>query len=803
MYDWRTDEDEEWTGQSSKEMHKPPSRRWLLVVIPVVALLLGGGIYWQINQRIQETTARLTADVLSSHELVQQAIDNQDVELLTSLLSGREPDWTEAQRELVREGYWLDGALFGWEPAGAATNPTVALDREFFEATLTRERQFAIHGENDERMAIQTNEFYRQGDTRWLLSPPESDFWGNQRRIGDENVAITVPERDADFARLVMAGLSQRVAAICPEYIGLCGGGNGPVPVTFSTDPATLLTIADRETFLASQGETVTVPTLSLIGRAADEASEAILVSQYQTYLLTAIIVDWTNYECCDRGLFFLALTDFLLADTYGLSYAVPAEDYLAFAGESTAAGLLPTLFEEPVDSIRPDRWLVYGWTDYMLQARQDIVLPLAINSLSTAADFDAWAQLLPTAVPYDPTLSAQDDNQAMLLTAKQDIALLCTAPVPGIFTYNTLTGRWLEAIPPISAAVRGAKLQPFPNGNGFFAEFPTVVDGEKDWLAYVWQGPDQWVAFDSDAGPDSLQYSGLHDPAGDRLLVYRLDSDRGILDFQILDLQNCSAENCSLRDVDGLPIWSPSGRQSIVMQGANLWRGDENGDSQEQLYRALFPFWLTEDIYGFLRAVRFSDDSGALVAELGVLVAGFGWEPQERLGQIALEDFIRADAADVALRIERAEPHPYLPNTLVITASDEDRRNFYVLEARGLADGQDITMTPLFISEAFPARFHFSRDVRWLGVTTFGDQRTELNFWLLDRQQGRQLPPLAAEFAQVIDDNHWIDWSADGELLLMLSDRQMLVYRPEDNTAVRVDIPYDGCRDAAWITIP
>ena len=121
-FEWHTEEVEQWPEATAvaSEPERPSRWRWLVaLVIVCLAAVAGWVVYRQVDRRIAEATAHVEADVLSAHNVVRQAALQQDVELFTTMLSGRNSRWTAAQRALVDDGLLLDRASFGFTPAPA------------------------------------------------------------------------------------------------------------------------------------------------------------------------------------------------------------------------------------------------------------------------------------------------------------------------------------------------------------------------------------------------------------------------------------------------------------------------------------------------------------------------------------------------------------------------------------------------------------------------------------------------------------------------------------------------------------
>ncbi|MCA9966036.1 MAG: hypothetical protein KC423_17410, partial [Anaerolineales bacterium] len=116
-FEWQTEEDIVW-DELPPAPPEPPARRrhwWLLVGLAALLLAAGFVIYRQVQQRIETATQTVQADVLSSHNLMLRAASEQDEELFTSLLSGRDMQWVAGETALFKQAMLLDRAPFGLE----------------------------------------------------------------------------------------------------------------------------------------------------------------------------------------------------------------------------------------------------------------------------------------------------------------------------------------------------------------------------------------------------------------------------------------------------------------------------------------------------------------------------------------------------------------------------------------------------------------------------------------------------------------------------------------------------------------
>ena len=153
-FDWQTEEDRD-SEQADQWLPEPrlrPGRRRLWILLPlalvVAAIIIAGR---QVNERIEDATALVREDILSSHALARQAVAQQDEELLVSILSGHGGRWRDVQQERLRIGLLFEDASRPLEfipLPGPAQNVDVLLNPELSEAVVQEVQPFTVddHG---------------------------------------------------------------------------------------------------------------------------------------------------------------------------------------------------------------------------------------------------------------------------------------------------------------------------------------------------------------------------------------------------------------------------------------------------------------------------------------------------------------------------------------------------------------------------------------------------------------------------------------------------------------------------------
>lgn len=236
--DWRTDEEDDWAvepgeGQTPRPRPTRPGRSLLLLFL--LFALAAGVIYWQVARLVAQTAADTEQDVIAAAELVRFAASSGDVELFTTLLSGRDPQWTVTQQQLVGAGHLLQRQAFDLQPQLSQTAAmTVSLAPDFRSAQLWTQQPYTLtlpNGQQSQIILVQESHF-RRGNSRWLYAPPPEDYWGTWLTDSGSQLNLVYPERDQAIARRLLADLDALVPTICALYPDVpCPAGAGnPAP---------------------------------------------------------------------------------------------------------------------------------------------------------------------------------------------------------------------------------------------------------------------------------------------------------------------------------------------------------------------------------------------------------------------------------------------------------------------------------------------------------------------------------------------------------------------------------------------
>lgn len=346
-FDWRTGEKESVWEEGAPDEPRSWKPGWSYMLALGLLLLAGAASFflWRGGQeQVREVTTTITADVLSSYDLAKRAAATGDEELLVSVLSGRDPQWTAAQRQLLRRELFADRAarVFGLHPASSrpiVANVTLSPDLREARLLTTQRYSVALGRGITQTVTLSHTLLFRRGRQRWLYSPPDEAFWGKVVIVHDERLSLTFPGQDREMAHFLAGELNGDLEAMCATGWVSCPDGR-LVAVRLDRDPASLLRLTETGATLAA-GEEIVLPAPSLVGWPAGEGARRALARGYAFYVLTAAAGDLLGYRCCRKALFHQALLNRLLSDLGVRPWPVTPEDYVRFAGDPAPMGRL------------------------------------------------------------------------------------------------------------------------------------------------------------------------------------------------------------------------------------------------------------------------------------------------------------------------------------------------------------------------------------------------------------------------------------------------------------------------------
>lgn len=401
--DWQTEDDQDltkpWSQPAETEKQSSPSRRWLTFAI---FFFLAAGLTLlavnRLQQQVEETTELVRQDVLSSHELIQQAARQEDDELFFTLLSGRQPAWTRAQRELFDNGYLFERQFAGLQMAAPPEVVDISLTPNLQEAEVTSRYRYAYVGAGGAGQSVVLDQIaiYRLGAERWLLSPPDEAFWGEEQVWRGQRVIVKHPERDAALAEALGQQLDDALHAVCQKILDCTiRPVNRPMTVHLDADASLFARMAgfppERDW---NPQLLLTLPTPSLFGLPADESSRAALLNAYAIPVLQAYLIE-AGLSCCRGGLLYRALLDRQLERLGLIQWPLSDDHYAQLHQEGVRLADGVELWS-PITAYQemPENWpLAYAMIDFLLSIQPERSVSLHHAWLIRSPGYHAWLQ--------------------------------------------------------------------------------------------------------------------------------------------------------------------------------------------------------------------------------------------------------------------------------------------------------------------------------------------------------------------------------------------------------------------------
>ncbi len=291
-FEWRTEDEYNWDNDPQPPVEPQRKVRWMLLIPALVVLLAGASyvVWTQLQQQVQVATERAESEALASAELLVQSAENNDEELIASLLSGRDLEWTAGQQALSRDSNLFDRSAFGLTLLESTHElGDVVMSAGLNSAEINSTIQYTTAFET---ITLQLTNTYRKGDIRWLLSPANLEFWGpTTAGVGNHSIDIEYPKRDAEFVQdRLLPGLSAalskaRLSIESPEIV------DTPIRIRFRADPA-LLT-APEHTMLPDGILQVDMATPTLVGLPTNLRSYIGLRNGYAAQLIRIVMLEY------------------------------------------------------------------------------------------------------------------------------------------------------------------------------------------------------------------------------------------------------------------------------------------------------------------------------------------------------------------------------------------------------------------------------------------------------------------------------------------------------------------------------
>ena len=422
------------------------------------------------------------------------------------------------------------------------------------------------------------------------------------------------------------------------------------------------------------------------------------------------------------------------------------------------------------------------------------------------------WLVTLLVLVILSPIgIAACSRNSLPVPLPNQDIQLLCTDP-PAVYRYNLSSSRWseersFERLRPI--------LNPLPTEKGMIFGGKPAVIAETQSQTLLWFDGEAFLVFDGRLDPGPVVPAGWLDPAK-QALAFSLANTSIPGAFALLDLGSCGSAGCDWKPLVGLPVWSPDSSQMIVMQNTTLFpdpdvidiqsllsRGDGEGQSLKRIGTGFNPFWLDNEIYGYVRPAA----SETSMREI-VIASATTDEAQVLLTLEDLLETVPVDERPDQPSINYVAVNPSDANLLGIVVVDFTREPksyiFLVQLSEDRSEARDISMR-LQVDDALVWGLFFSPDGRWLMVSS-SEREGESRSWALHVHDinGSQTKVFRSDITR-FDRNPLVftgyDWSSDGEWLIKINEGALDLIAPAHDYVQKIthDFPSPNCQILAW----
>lgn len=819
-FDWRTETDEDdWEKELTPSVaaEAAPPRKWGRWLAAGLALLLigviAGLLVRRAEQQVEMATTAVERDVLTTHELIQQTALRDDRELFLSLLSASDPAWRAIQEELFRRQALASRPVLGLVavlPPGDNITVTIAPDLKAAEVSTTH--IFSIttpHGPAQTARLRQVS-VYQQAATGWLLAPPTAEFWGRPIVNRGPYLTLTYPERDELVGGRLAADLEQIINQLCAPAVELACPAGLQIELQLETSPLYLLRLTDQS---EANAVAMKLPAPSLVGVPVDEAGYQALRRAYGTLLATRLIEQLGGQPCCGQA----ELAEVLLARQLYLLDLQPwplrPADYQTIWQNPTSLYQLGSAWEGAATDWR----LSYALVDFLTYLAPEISPVRLRRELEMTASYQEWLRLFVwTERLSDPQLEQEWLNlhferlaaaatPSPIALPNQDLLLTCTQQPGNIFDlyHYDLAGHWVQEIPERDFYA----LYGLPDNSGVLVMDQVAgLGGPLISRVSLWRDGRQQTVY---SGPTFYYYDEQADPTGQKLALLGVDSSQGETFAALLDLATCRAGDCELQPMDGFPLWSPDGRQTILTDnnqpglsgnGQQLfYRGDERGylRSSVAVGTGISPFWLDNESYGYVRSVsepavvraNFEDFTANVFLSRETLKAAIPTEAPVNALQIIEAVVSPADSDLLFLRV-RERSQDFVLSYRMSTAELTYRFTTGPLVEQFSNDADDVNLGSL----------SFSPDGRWLTLSATGPNRPGIaplwQQYLYDLESG-SLRTLSFDPFFVFPEQQW---SADSQWLVRLGSGFLHLSAPAYNYQQVIELPFFDCTNVVWV---
>ncbi len=644
--EWKTLEDEEGRVQEEapEVVARTPQRRgrkkWSSVL---VALLLVATVIWGVRyvllERLDAFAATVEADVLSMHDIVEQAERDVDGALFGSMISPDYPNWGRTQKEMLLSGARWDRPYFNLAldrgsddqpPTGTVEDVVFTSDWRMATVTLA----YPYVDADGSPVTLHQIVTYRDEATGWALVPAYPSFWGETQTFTGRYLTVEYPERDAPTVERLASEWDEMLAAVCGELDGLRCRSTWKLNVELSTQSTPLARMAEGASrgplwkgmshaspFNRGAGRSdLELPTPSLIGSPVDDAGYQAVRAGYAPLIVGGGIADIIGWRCCEKVVFFQALVDKQLSRLGLKPWPLTASDYEDILQGSIrdVSSLHWVYLQRSYNNVSPQiQKIVYSVVDFIIASNPDRSLASLQRMLLR---FDTYRPWLLNALPFDRSEIGQGsylrwiqkgwiqyaDQQMAAATApgtalpEQDLQLLCTAERfngAHLYRYDLQTDEFVEE----NSDGPYRLMYSMPDDDGVLlqksAESDAAAGGSR---IQIWrQGQPHDVTFQS---ANATLYA-LETTAEGTLFYTYNTSRRPPIRFAYLNQAECDSGACAVRFLEGWPAWSPDQERTVVSRGDGmLWLGDEAGEPQTPVAHGRSVVWLDNSRFAYFQ---------------------------------------------------------------------------------------------------------------------------------------------------------------------------------------------------------
>ena len=797
-FDWQTDESwgETVTEQAPEQTSNRWWRRWWWLILGSVLITsLGGWWVWsRLTAQVDDAVTDEESQLVSSVELVRQAAQRDDSELLVTTLSGRDPTWAELQQLLLINDVLFERTKLGltWS-AGNSEIISVTLSPNLSAADVLVVEEYMVDVGNGVTESVQLlrEEVYRRGDERWLLAPPVDEDEALLPAISRTNDILTLnfPEAESEIGEKLWRDLNQKSDDFCRLPDIVCPDSlHVKAILTGQLGALQMPTVVDW-----LNESTLILPSPMIVGLPADEVSYQALLRGYAGIIFNNLLAQNIQYECCVGYPFYQAMADRVLRQIALKPSPLTSAHYFSLLNNAssfrTPQFLLDedNLFEQNIEAE-----VIVAFLGYVAPQKSAGAL---LNELWQEDSYLSWL--------YQTVPDVNGLDQAWLrFLAQEGMAGVQSPPVPfpqqdlmaicsddrgeALVSYQPTSGFW-QTLERFDGTVRMFSLG---ENAGILLSIRPANGQPTQLRLYRSNGEVVPVDLPAELTGNSL----LRLIAGNSANQIFIYNPQGQTDYSAqLDLSTCTIDNCQAQPMPFSvpPVFAPDNKHALWQDatGSTLWDNmpdpihllDENLDSTAVVGQGIQPLiWFSADSYAY-RANRAEFVEATIAGDTKTLFT---------------TDFLLASLSEPisgTVTTLTALPNPYQPDQLFINLhvflSNESENRYFLM----LYDRRQNSAKFLHQSDMLMNMIRFSADGEWLGISAFSEVSIRRAMILLNLRTGE-----GREY-QTTGLNNDVAWSADGAWLAHANAYFISLHLPAFNHQQLIIPNFDECRQVGW----